>query len=82
MTYFRLSGLIRSRDNLKAKLRELAKEKPRGQTDENLIAEISRVESTMIVARDDMVMQRNTTLWKHRLTCPYSECLQTAHNGY
>lgn len=46
---------MRVRDNLKAQLRELAKQKPRGQTDENLIAEISRLESASTVARDDLV---------------------------
>ncbi|KAH0579770.1 hypothetical protein H2248_002607 [Termitomyces sp. 'cryptogamus'] len=49
-----VQGLIRVRDNLKAQLRELAKQKPRGQTDENLIAEISRLESASTVARDDL----------------------------
>ncbi|KAG6898016.1 hypothetical protein C0992_007012 [Termitomyces sp. T32_za158] len=49
-----VQGLMRVRDNLKAQLRELAKQKPRGQTDENLIAEISRLESASTVARDDL----------------------------
>ncbi|KAG6902949.1 hypothetical protein C0995_009341 [Termitomyces sp. Mi166 len=49
-----VQGLMRVRDNLKAQLRELAKQKPRGQTDENLIAEISRLESTTTVIRDDL----------------------------
>ncbi|KAG5644198.1 hypothetical protein DXG03_008861 [Asterophora parasitica] len=47
-------GLMRVRDNLKGQLRELAKNKPRGSTDENLIAEISRLESASTVARDDL----------------------------
>ncbi|KAG6813644.1 hypothetical protein H0H92_008881 [Tricholoma furcatifolium] len=50
-----IQGLMRVRDNLKAQLRELAKQKPRGQTDENLIAEISRIESALTVARDDLI---------------------------
>ncbi|RDB26948.1 Structural maintenance of chromosomes protein 1 [Hypsizygus marmoreus] len=49
-----VQGLIRVRDGLKAQLRELSKQKPRGQTDENLIAEISRLESAITVARDDL----------------------------
>ncbi|KAG6852767.1 hypothetical protein C0991_009264 [Blastosporella zonata] len=49
-----VQGLMRVRDNLKTQLRELAKQKPRGQTDENLIGEISRLESAMTVARDDL----------------------------
>jgi structural maintenance of chromosome 1 len=36
-------------------LRELSKQKPRGQTDENLLAEISRLEAGLTVARDDLV---------------------------
>ena len=50
-----VQGLMRARDNLKAQLRELAKQKPRGQTDENLISEISRLDSMLVVARDDLV---------------------------
>ena len=48
-------GLIRVRDNLKAQLRDLSKQKPRGQTDENFMAEISRLESSLTVTRDDLV---------------------------
>lgn len=48
-------GLQRVRDSLKARLRELNKQKPRGQTDENLLAEISRLEAGLTVARDDLV---------------------------
>lgn len=49
------TGLMRVRDGLKAQLRELSKQKPRGQTDENMIGEISRLESATTVARDDLV---------------------------
>ncbi|KAF8068609.1 condensin complex subunit SMC1 [Lyophyllum atratum] len=49
-----VQGLMRVRDGLKAQMRELAKQKPRGQTDENLIAEISRLDSVITVARDDL----------------------------
>lgn len=38
-----------------AQLQELAKTKPRGKADENLIAEITRLESTLTVTRDDLV---------------------------
>ena len=48
-------GLQRVRDGLKAQLRELSKQKPRGQTDENLFTEISRLEAGLTVARDDLV---------------------------
>ncbi|KAF9479327.1 condensin complex subunit SMC1 [Pholiota conissans] len=49
-----VQGLIRARDNLLAEQRELSKQKPRGKTDESLIAEISRLESVIVVAKDDL----------------------------
>lgn len=49
------TGLIRSRDNLLAEQRELSKQKPRGKTDESLISEISRLESVIVVFKDDLV---------------------------
>ncbi|TFK38253.1 condensin complex subunit SMC1 [Crucibulum laeve] len=49
-----VQGLIRVRDGLMSQLRELAKQKPRGKTDDNLIAEISRLESAITIARDDL----------------------------
>ena len=49
------SGLIRARDNLLAEQRELGKQKPRGKTDEALIADISSSESNLTVAKDDLV---------------------------
>ncbi len=49
------SGLIRARDNLLAKQRELGNQKPRGKTDEALIAEISSLELNLTVAKDDLV---------------------------
>jgi len=48
-------GLIRTRDSLLAEQRELSKQKPRGKTDEALISEISRQESDITVAKDDLV---------------------------
>lgn len=48
-------GLIRVRDALKGQLRDLSKQKPRGQSDENLISEVSRLETAITVARDDLV---------------------------
>jgi len=50
-----LTGLSRQRDNLLAEQRELNKQKPRGKTDESLIAEISRLETEITVAKDDLV---------------------------
>lgn len=38
-----------------ANLQELGKSKPRGKADENLIAEISRLESAKTVTKDDLV---------------------------
>lgn len=48
-------GLHRLRDSLFAELRDLNKSKPRGKADENLIAEINRLESTLLITRDDLV---------------------------
>ncbi len=48
-------GLHRMRDNLMAQLLELSKSKPRGKESDVLIAEISRLESSLAVARDDLV---------------------------
>jgi len=50
-----LQGLQRVRDALMAQMQELNKSKPRGKADENLIAEISRLESSINVTRDDLV---------------------------
>ncbi|KAG7094864.1 hypothetical protein E1B28_005672 [Marasmius oreades] len=49
-----IQGLQRSRDSLQAKLRELAKQRPRGKTDDTLIADISRLESSITIAKDDL----------------------------
>jgi structural maintenance of chromosome 1 len=38
-----------------AQLQELNRSKPRGKADENIIAEITRLESAITVARDDLV---------------------------
>ena len=48
-------GLTRARDTLLAEQRELHQQRARGKSDENLISEISRLESLMIVAKDDLV---------------------------
>jgi structural maintenance of chromosome 1 len=39
-----------------AQQRELSKQKPRGKTDDALISEISRLESNITVAKDDLVV--------------------------
>lgn len=38
-----------------AQLADLNKQKPRGKSDENLIAEVARLESAITVAKDDLV---------------------------
>ncbi|KAI8982948.1 condensin complex subunit SMC1 [Trametes punicea] len=48
-----VQGLQRVRDNLMAQLLELGKSKPRGKESEILLAEITRLESALTVARDD-----------------------------
>ena len=52
---FLIAGLQRARDKLMEQLMELNKSKPRGKESEILIAEISRLESSLGVARDDLV---------------------------
>ena len=52
------AGLHRVRDKLLSDLRELNKAKPRGNADDNLIAEITRLEPALTVARDDLVRSR------------------------
>ncbi|KAK7467271.1 Structural maintenance of chromosomes protein 1 [Stygiomarasmius scandens] len=49
-----VEGLQRQRDVLLAQLRDLSKQKPRGKTDETLLSEISRLESNITVAKDDL----------------------------
>ncbi|PCH34989.1 cohesin complex subunit psm1 [Wolfiporia cocos MD-104 SS10] len=49
-----VQGLHRVRDNLLAELRQLQKSKPRGNADENLTAEITRLENELQVAKDDL----------------------------
>lgn len=53
-------GLQRVRDNLMEQLRDLQKSKPRGKADENLIADITRLESAHTVAKDDLVSASST----------------------
>ena len=50
-----LTGLTRARDALLTEQRELHQQRVRGKSDETLISEISRLESLMIVAKDDLV---------------------------
>ena len=50
-----VQGLQRVRDKLLADLQELNKTKPRGKADDNLLAEITRLEPSLAVARDDLV---------------------------
>lgn len=51
---FSFLGLQRVRDALLSQLRDLTKSKPRSQTDENLVAEMTRLESTLTLAKDDL----------------------------
>lgn len=50
-----IQGLQRVRDALLAQLRDLNKSKPRSKADENLMAEITRLESSLTLAKDDLV---------------------------
>jgi hypothetical protein len=58
-------GLTRLRDNLVAQLQELNRSKPRGKADENVIAEITRLESAIAVVRDDLVRSWNSCRWHY-----------------
>lgn len=49
-----VQGLIRLRDTLKSQLQELSRSKSRGKADENIIAEIARLESAITLAKDDL----------------------------
>ncbi|KAJ7638242.1 condensin complex subunit SMC1 [Roridomyces roridus] len=49
-----VQGLMRARDGLLAQLRDLSKQKPRGNTDEILLGDISRIESAITLAKDDL----------------------------
>jgi len=48
-------GLIRLREKLQSQLRDLLKERPRGNVDQNLMSEIARLESSLTIAKDDLV---------------------------
>ena len=59
---FFLLGLQRARDNLMSELRELAKKKPRGKVDKDLIGELTRLESAPL-------------LWQRMIwSLPYQGC--------
>ncbi|KAG0708416.1 hypothetical protein DFH29DRAFT_479888 [Suillus ampliporus] len=58
-----VQGLTRLRDNLVAQLQELNRSKPRGKADENVIAEITRLESAITVVRDDLVRSLDGCRW-------------------
>jgi hypothetical protein len=49
------TGFKRQQETYISQLRELQKSKPRGQIEENLSAEMSRLESALTLARDDLV---------------------------
>ena len=59
-----LQGLIRQRDSLLSQLRELGKQKPRNKTDDSLIADVTRLESTITMARDDLVSSHLEALFR------------------
>lgn len=50
-----IPGLIRQRDSLTSQLRELAKQKPRNKTDDALIADITALESSITLTKDELV---------------------------
>jgi hypothetical protein len=73
-------GLRRARDALTGQLQELLKQRSRGKADDNLIAEVARLESTIVVAKDDLV--RFHVYYSVSLIAVDTECLQTSPNWY
>ena len=71
------SGLVRLRDNLLAQLQELNRSKSRGKADENIIAEITRLESAITVTKDDLV--RISTLC---ILPPLDRCLMRSQSAF
>ncbi|KLO14413.1 cohesin complex subunit psm1 [Schizopora paradoxa] len=51
-----IQGLQRVRDNLMSQLRDLNKSKPRSKADESLVSEITRLESAITLANDDLTV--------------------------
>ncbi|KAJ7598927.1 condensin complex subunit SMC1 [Mycena floridula] len=49
-----VQGLTRTRDTLLAQLRELGKQKPRAKNDDDLLSNVSRLESSIIIAKDEL----------------------------
>ena len=76
-----MTGLIRARDTLLADQRELHQQRARAKSDESLISEISRLDSLITVAKDDLVgfVSFNQDLTKNIVT---TESLQTPYHGY
>lgn len=48
-------GLHKQKDGLLAQLRDLGQSKTRSSRDENLVSEITRLESSLSLTRDDLV---------------------------
>jgi hypothetical protein len=81
---FPLIGLTRARDTLLAEQRELHQQRARGKSDESLISEISRLESLMTVAKDDLVCSFILTRTQLRISFVWltTESLQTPYHGH
>ena len=69
--------MSRSRDNIQNQLSELAKQRPRNQEDDNLTSEMTRLESILQVARDDLVRRHEFFLPS---PCVYLGSYQSACN--
>jgi hypothetical protein len=63
------SGLQRVRDNLMKSLSDLNKQKSKFKGDDNLAAEVSRLEGALIVARDNLVSP-----WRIARVTAFSPC--------
>lgn len=56
-------GLNRVKENLLAQMKDLQSKKPKEKADDALLLEIQRLESSLEVARDDLVGGRDP--WEH-----------------
>lgn len=64
-------GMRKQQDVLIGQLRDLSQAKPRNKNDDLLMAEISRLESDLVLAKDEMV--RNRAISSHPVANLFTE---------
>lgn len=57
-----VAGMRRTQDVLIGQLKELSQSKPRNNNDDAIVQEIGRLESALVIARDELVRVLGTTL--------------------